>query len=161
MGRTAGSVQHMEAAAAEIRAAVLGLAVKRVLDQTLLTLMNLRNVDRSEAGQLARQIGHAFRSYGLSLWPRVHVAVQLNSVLHELRVAFIKVRTGESVVLSDAIAICEPGLCQARIDKMLDEQVGQQPVRWCTCGHEDKPEAGHEEDCPLAPFEVSGRHAGH
>lgn len=147
----------IEEVANEIRVAVFEAAIKRVIDGALGGPVRLQHVDRGGAGHLARGLGEAYRQYGLSLWPRVHIAVQPRLSGEELYIAYIKVRTGESLTsgVSGLIAICEPSRLQAWLDETLDDQMGRQPVRWCTCGHEAKPEAGHEEDCPLAPFETS------
>lgn len=107
-------------------------------------------------GGMARQIARVFTLHGVTLWPRVHIATQLQRDMRTLRVAFIKVRTGAEISgeLADVIAVAQPEAAQSSIDITLDEQVGAAAFRWCSCGAGEQPAGGHEQDCPLVPFDV-------
>jgi hypothetical protein len=142
-----------------VLADAIGRDIQTILDDALLHPVVVRGVDSGLAGVLARRIAAAFRTHGVTLAPRVHVATQLDLPRHVLRIVFIKVRTGETIHgdLMDVLAVAAPHQFQARLDYFLDEQVGHQVFRWCSCGAGNQPAGGHEQECPLVPFEVMPR----
>jgi len=142
----------------------IGRDVIAILDAAHLRPMRLSDPDgrysaspnHNTPGSIARQIARVFTLHCVGLWPRVHVATQLQRDLRTLRVAFIKVRTGATISgeIADVLAVAQPEPPQSSIDRILDEQVGAVVFRWCSCGAGAQPAGGHEQDCPLVPFDV-------